>query len=62
MLPGMFFVYDLAPFLVEIKRYRPPFSHLFTRTCAIVGGVFSLMGVLDSLTFRIQKLRSSVGM
>jgi endoplasmic reticulum-Golgi intermediate compartment protein 3 len=58
----MFFVYDLAPFLVEIKRYRPPFSHLFTRLCAIVGGVFSLMGVLDSVTFRIQKLRSAVGM
>lgn len=60
VLPGMFFVYDIAPFLVEIKRITVPTSHLLTRLCAIVGGVFSVMGVVDALCFRLQKMRSAV--
>ena len=56
----MFFVYDIAPFLIEIQHSRAPFSHLLTRLCAIVGGVFSLMGVLDSILFRVQKYRNAV--
>lgn len=60
VLPGIFFVYDIAPFLVEIKRQQVPFSHLFTRLCAIVGGVFSVMGVFDAILFRLQKMRSVV--
>lgn len=60
VLPGMFFVYDVAPFLVEIKRVTVPLSHLLTRLCAIVGGVFSVMGVLDAVCFRLQKMRSTV--
>lgn len=42
VLPGIFFVYDLAPFMVEISMESYPLTHLFTRLCAIVGGIFTV--------------------
>lgn len=58
VLPGIFFVYDLSPFMVEVQRTRPPLSHLLTKLCAIVGGVFSVLGVLDGTVFRLTKMMS----
>ena len=56
MLPGIFFVYELSPFMIEASRIRMPILHLVTKLCAIVGGVFTVLGVLDSILFRLQKL------
>jgi len=56
VLPGIFFVYDLSPFVVEVTRTRVPLLHFLTRVLAITGGVFSVLGVLDSAIFRIQCL------
>jgi len=58
VLPGIFFVYELSPFMVEVQRNGPPLSHLLTKLCAIVGGVFSVMGVIDGSLFRLTKLFS----
>jgi hypothetical protein len=58
VIPGIFFIYEISPFLIEIKRIRMPFLHLLTRLCAIVGGVFSIFGVIDATVFRIQNLIS----
>ena len=58
VLPGIFFVYELSPFMVEVKRERAPFSHLFTKLCAIIGGVFTVMGVFDSTLYKFLKLWS----
>lgn len=55
VLPGIFFVYDLSPFMIEVQRSRPPLSHLLTKLCAIVGGVVSVMGVIDGSVFRLGK-------
>lgn len=56
VLPGIFFVYDLSPFMVEVHKTRPPLSHLLTKLCAIVGGVFSVMGVIDGGLHRVSRL------
>ena len=56
MIPGIFFIYDVAPFLVEVQRSRLPISHVLVRMFAIVGGVFSIMGVLDAFMYRLQKI------
>lgn len=55
VLPGVFFVYDLSPFMIEVQRECMPIWRLFTKLCAIVGGIFTLMGVLDNIVFRFDK-------
>ena len=55
VLPGIFFVYDLSPFMVNVRRKSMPFMHLITRLLAIIGGVFSILGMLDSLIYKVMK-------
>ncbi len=54
-MPGIFFVYEMSPFMIEAKGSTIPFTHLLTKLCAIVGGVLTVVGVLDSLVFKVQK-------
>eukprot|EP00607_Mallomonas_marina_P009414 CAMPEP_0182420526 /NCGR_PEP_ID=MMETSP1167-20130531/5383_1 /TAXON_ID=2988 /ORGANISM="Mallomonas Sp, Strain CCMP3275" /LENGTH=387 /DNA_ID=CAMNT_0024596577 /DNA_START=73 /DNA_END=1236 /DNA_ORIENTATION=- len=56
VLPGVFFVYEISPFVVEVKRTCIPLLHFITRLMAIVGGIFSILGVLDGFLYRLQKL------
>jgi hypothetical protein len=56
VLPGIFFVYDLSPFMVEVKRTTMPLTHLATKLLAIVGGVFTILGVVDSIVYSVQKM------
>jgi hypothetical protein len=44
--------------MVQVLKNRKPLLHTFTRLCAIVGGVLSILGVVDSIWFRMQKLFS----
>ena len=55
-MPGIFFVYELSPFMIEASRNRIPILHFVTKLCAIVGGVFTVLGVLDSILFHLQKM------
>lgn len=58
IIPGIFFVYELAPFMVNVTEGHIPLSHLITRLLAIVGGVFSVLAIVDSLIFKVHKLAS----
>ena len=42
VLPGVFWVYDLSPFMVEASTYHTPFSEFLTGLCAIIGGVLTV--------------------
>jgi hypothetical protein len=44
-LPGIFFEYDFDPIRVKIIEKRSDFLHLFVRLCAIVGGLYVLLGI-----------------
>jgi hypothetical protein len=44
--------------MVDVTESRVPLSHLLTRLLAIIGGVFSVLGVIDALFYRIQKIGS----
>ncbi|OII74853.1 ER vesicle protein [Cryptosporidium ubiquitum] len=48
-LPGVFIVYEFQPFLLQKIYKRIPISHLITSFCAIVGGIYSVMSLLDSI-------------
>eukprot|EP00993_Chasmostoma_nieuportense_P001084 NODE_1996_length_1312_cov_30.202532_g1899_i0.p1 GENE.NODE_1996_length_1312_cov_30.202532_g1899_i0~~NODE_1996_length_1312_cov_30.202532_g1899_i0.p1 ORF type:complete len:391 (+),score=125.30 NODE_1996_length_1312_cov_30.202532_g1899_i0:82-1254(+) len=51
MVPGVFFIYDLSPIMVEIRESRSHRSmlHFLTNLCAIIGGVFTVAGILDRI-------------
>lgn len=50
-LPGIFVVYDLSPFMVSVTESSTPFFQFVTGLCAIIGGVFTISGVLDALLY-----------
>ena len=54
LLPGVFFIYDLSPFLIEVSTTSAPFYHLITRIFAIVGGVLVVLGMIDSMLYQVQ--------
>jgi len=48
----VFFFYEVSPLHVEIKEgYRKGWIAFFTSVCAIVGGVVTVMGMLDHYLF-----------
>lgn len=55
-LPGVFFFYDLSPIKVQIREVRPSFLHFVTSVCAIVGGVFTVAGLLDAGVYQGGKI------
>ncbi|KAI8820151.1 endoplasmic reticulum vesicle transporter-domain-containing protein [Fimicolochytrium jonesii] len=54
-LPGVFFNYDISPMLVMYTEYQKPLSHFLTDICAVVGGVFTVAGIVDSFIFTAGK-------
>ncbi|KAL1812147.1 hypothetical protein DCAR_0624343 [Daucus carota subsp. sativus] len=54
-LPGVFFFYDLSPIKVTFNEERTSFLHFLTHICAIVGGIFTVAGIVDSFIYHGQK-------
>ncbi|XP_076456830.1 endoplasmic reticulum-Golgi intermediate compartment protein 3-like [Babylonia areolata] len=54
-LPGVFFVYEVSPMMVKFTEKRRSFMHFLTGICAIVGGVFTVAGLIDSLIYQSAK-------
>lgn len=55
-LPGVFFFYDLSPIKVQITEVKSSFMHFLTSVCAIVGGVFTVSGILDAGVYQGERL------
>ncbi len=55
VLPGIFFIYEIYPFAVEITKNRVPFVHLLMRIMATVGGVFTIMSLIDGVLYSREK-------
>mmetsp|Transcript_11645 Transcript_11645/g.28348 ORF Transcript_11645/g.28348 Transcript_11645/m.28348 type:complete len:120 (+) Transcript_11645:2-361(+) len=45
--PAVLLTYDVSPIRVEIVQERMAFSQLILSACAIIGGVVSVVGILD---------------
>ncbi|KAK1279697.1 Protein disulfide isomerase-like 5-4 [Acorus gramineus] len=57
-IPVAKFHYEPAPMQVLVTEVPRSFSHFLTNICAIIGGVFTVAGILDSIlhnTFRLMK-------
>lgn len=55
ILPGVFFVYEIYPFAVEVTKNRVPFIHLLIRIVATAGGVFTILRWIDSALYSREK-------
>eukprot|EP00798_Chlamydomonas_sp_ICE-L_P002492 gene2492-5420_t len=55
-LPGLFFFYDLSPIKVRIMEKKSSFVHFLTNVCAIVGGVFTVSGIIDAFVYQSERL------
>lgn len=56
ILPAIWFRYDLSPITVKYVERRKPLYHFITTVCAIVGGTFTVAGIIDSIIFTASEL------
>jgi len=55
-VPSVKFNYDLSPMHVSVEEIATPFYQFITSACAIIGGVFTVIGLADALLFRLAGL------
>ena len=55
-LPGVFVSYELSPIMIKYIERSKSFSHFITSCCAIIGGLFTVAGMLDALTYRYYNM------
>ncbi|KAK8802382.1 hypothetical protein WA588_005353, partial [Blastocystis sp. NMH] len=55
-LPGVFFVYDLTPFMHIISDGRMTVGHFLVRCCAVIGGVAAIAKLLDTIMYYKAKI------
>ena len=58
ILPGIFFVYEIHPFAVVVSPKSVPLSHLLIRIFALIGGMITIVGWIDSVVFARGKSRN----
>jgi len=56
IVPAIWFRYDLNAITVKYVERRKPFYHFITTVCAIVGGTFTVAGIIDSMIFTANEI------
>ncbi|KAG2456101.1 ERGI1 protein, partial [Polypterus senegalus] len=51
IIPAIWFRYDLSPITVKYTERRQPVYRFITTVCAIIGGTFTVAGIIDSCVF-----------
>lgn len=57
LLPGVFFIYEIYPFEVEVSSTSIPITHLLVRVMATVGGVYTVMRWMDLFLYSRERRR-----
>ena len=55
-MPGVFFSYEMSPVMVKYSLKEKSVGHFLTSLCAIIGGVFTVAGILDKLIYTSTRL------
>ena len=61
-LPGVYFFYDISSIKVTTTEERRGLVQFLTSVCAIIGGVFTVMGLVDSFVYSLAKKAGSDGL
>merc|ERR1719240_1588727 len=48
-MPSLYLRYDFSPVTVRYMERRESTSHFLVQICAVIGGVFTVAGLLDSV-------------
>jgi len=56
IMPAIWFRYELTPITVKYSEKRKPFYHFITMACAIIGGAFTVAGIIDSMIFSASEM------
>ncbi|KAK9838766.1 hypothetical protein WJX74_002928 [Apatococcus lobatus] len=59
-IPAAKFSYTMSPIQIIVTEQKKAFYHFVTTTCAIIGGVFTVAGILDGLLYRGVSLAKKV--
>lgn len=51
-IPTAKFSYDLSPIQIVVREEERQWYTFITSTCAIVGGVFTVAGILDAMVYK----------
>ena len=60
-LPSVLFSYDVSPIHAKLRDESKPMSEFVISLCAIVGGAFSVFGILDAVLFATGKSVKRMG-
>jgi hypothetical protein len=55
-LPGVFFMLNHSPMRIIYSESRPTFGSFLTSICAIIGGVFSVASIIDTILYRAERI------
>ncbi|KAF7269494.1 hypothetical protein GWI33_017489 [Rhynchophorus ferrugineus] len=55
-MPGIFFQYELSPLMVKYTEQERSLGHFLTNLCAIIGGVYTVAGLLDTFLYHSIKI------
>uniref|UniRef100_A0A9J2NZB9 Endoplasmic reticulum vesicle transporter C-terminal domain-containing protein n=1 Tax=Ascaris lumbricoides TaxID=6252 RepID=A0A9J2NZB9_ASCLU len=56
IIPAVWFKYELQPITVKYTERRQPLYAFITSVCAVVGGTFTVAGIIDSSLFSLSEL------
>lgn len=54
-LPGVFFMMDISPMLITYTETRKSFGSFITGVLAIIGGVFTVAGLIDRIVYKAER-------
>jgi hypothetical protein len=54
--PTIWFRYDLNPITVKYTETRKPIYTFLTTICAIIGGTFTVAGIIDGILFTASEI------
>lgn len=54
-MPGVFFSYELSPLMVKYTQKSNSLSHYLVNICGIIGGIFTVAGLLDSIFHKVER-------
>ncbi|GAB4846204.1 Protein disulfide-isomerase 5-4 [Ancistrocladus abbreviatus] len=59
-IPAAKFHFELSPMQVLVTENPKSFAHFLTNVCAIIGGVFTVAGIMDSILHNTMRLMKKV--
>jgi len=56
MMPAIWFRFDFNPITIQYTEQRQPFYRFITMFCAIIGGTFTVAGIIDTLIYTAHSI------